>query len=288
MKGLSFLSISLRAQEIRFCQLGSWLCHFKDTILLKCKIHRLASVGGRSYLQEILPFKKEKDFPIKHESKSSKECARESQAKEEKKDMRGIESPQGQDTTQTPAIWSSLALLSADRLLSFEGEARLKASHGIRDRTSKGKARLKSLLGKRPHTGSGIPRSHGWRLTFSIGIEGYEGTIPLLTLPSRESLPWVRIRSWKRMPVYQFIFIKGQGQREAQSKRKRLLLLIDWVGRDQRSKGFVPGKSGFTYLLYDIDWSCQKRRTWKSFLLTRLDCAKAVPLIQLWLASRIR
>jgi hypothetical protein len=42
------------------------------------------------------------------------------------------------------------------------------------------------------------------------------------------------------MPVYQFIFIKGQGPREAQSKRKRLLLLIDLVGRDQRIKGFVP------------------------------------------------
>lgn len=52
-----------------------------------------------------------------------------------------------QDRTQTPEIGSSLALLSADRLLSFED--RLKASHGIRDRrTSKGKARFQSLLGK--------------------------------------------------------------------------------------------------------------------------------------------
>lgn len=68
--------------------------------------------------------------------------------------MRGIERTQGQDRTQTPEIGSSLALLSADRLLSFEGEARLKASHGIRDRTSKGKARFQSLLWKRAPTGS--------------------------------------------------------------------------------------------------------------------------------------
>jgi hypothetical protein len=46
------------------------------------------------------------------------------------------------------------------------------------------------------------------------------------------------------MPVYQFIFIKGQGPREAQSKRKTLLLLIDLVGRDQRIKGFVPALEG--------------------------------------------
>ena len=50
-----------------------------------------------------------------------------------------------------------MALLSADRLLSFEGEARLKASHGIRDRTSKGKARFQSLLWKRAPTGSDTP-----------------------------------------------------------------------------------------------------------------------------------
>lgn len=44
-----------------------------------------------------------------------------------------------------------------------------------------------------------------------------------------------------------------EGPREVKSKRKKLLLLINLVGRDQRIKGFVPGKSGFTYLLYDID-----------------------------------
>lgn len=139
--------------------------------------------------------------------------------------MRGIERTPGQDTTQTPAIWSSLALLSADRLLSFEGEARLKASHGIRDRTSKGKARFQSLLGKRAPTGSDTPIS--WmKVNVFYWNRGMCRSIPLFTLPSRESLPWVRIQSWKRMPVYQFIFIKGQGPREAQSKRKRLLLLM--------------------------------------------------------------
>lgn len=157
--------------------------------------------------------------------------------------MRGIERTHGQDTTQTPAIWSSLALLSADRLLSFEGEARLKASHGIRDRTSKGKARFQSLLGKRAPTGSDTPIS--WmKANVFYWNRGMCRSIPLFTLPSRDSLPWVRIRSWKRMTVYQFIFIKGQGPREAQSKRKRLLLLIDLVGRDQRIKGFVPALEG--------------------------------------------
>lgn len=147
--------------------------------------------------------------------------------------MRGIERTHGQDTTQTPAIWSSLALLSADRLLSFEGEARLKASHGIRDRTSKGKARFQSLLGKRAPTGSDTPIS--WmKANVFYWNRGMCRSIPLFTLPSRDSLPWVRIRSWKRMPVYQFIFIKGQGPREAQSKRKKTSA-IDWFSRS-RSK----------------------------------------------------
>lgn len=52
------------------------------------------------------------------------------------------------------------------------------------------------------------------------------------------------------MPVYQFIFIKGQGPREAKSKRKRLMLLIDLVGRDQRIKGFVPGKADSPFIRY--------------------------------------
>lgn len=77
-----------------------------------------------------------------------------------------------QDSDPGNLIWSSLALLSADRLLSFEGEARLKASHGIRDRTSKGKARFQSLLGKQAPTGSDSPIHLKSKLTFSIGIEG--------------------------------------------------------------------------------------------------------------------
>ncbi|KAK4368738.1 hypothetical protein RND71_012530 [Anisodus tanguticus] len=40
-------------------------------------------------------------------------------------------------------------LVENNRLLSFEGEARLKENHGIRDRTSKGKARFQHLLWKR-------------------------------------------------------------------------------------------------------------------------------------------
>lgn len=62
------------------------------------------------------------------------------------------------------------------------------------------------------------------------------------------------------MPVYQFIFIKGQGPREAQSKRKKLLLLL--VGRDHRIKGFVPALEGKadSPIFYTILIE-QKRRT---------------------------
>ncbi|MCD9644643.1 hypothetical protein HAX54_033031 [Datura stramonium] len=53
---------------------------------------------------------------------------------------------------------------------SDPGEARLKASHGIRDQTSKGKARFQSLLWKRAPTGSDTPIS--WmKAKFSIGLE---------------------------------------------------------------------------------------------------------------------
>lgn len=76
-------------------------------------------------------------------------------------------------------------------------------------------------------------------------------SIQLWTLPSRDSLPWVR----KRMPVYQFIFIKGQGPREAQSKRKKLLL---------RKSGFtylywlkLPEKSNLKELSFDQTWLCE-------------------------------
>jgi hypothetical protein len=108
----------------------------------------------------------------------------------------------------------------------------------------KGRRGLKeSLLGKRAPTGSDTPIS--WmKANVFYWNRGMCRSIQLFTLPSRESLPWVRIRSWKRMPLYPFIFIKGQGPREAQSKRKKLLLLIDWVGRDQRIKGFVPALEG--------------------------------------------
>nr|TKS02719.1 hypothetical protein D5086_0000161200 [Populus alba] len=76
----------------------------------------------------------------------------------------------------------------ANRLLSFEGEARLKASHGIRDRTSKGKARFQSLLGKRAPTGSDTPIS--WmKVNVFYWNRGMCRSIPLFTLPSRESLP---------------------------------------------------------------------------------------------------
>lgn len=175
--------------------------------------------------------------------------------------------------------------LAVRRSVTFEGEARLKASHGIRDRTSKGKARFQSLLGKRAPTGSDTPISWMKANVFYWNREMCR-SIPLFTLPSRDSLPWVRIRSWKRMQYISSSSSKAKGQEKLNRKEKNFCYWL--VGRDQRIKGFVPGKSGFTYLLYDIDWSCQKRRTWKSFLLTRLDCAKAVPLIQLWLASRIR
>lgn len=180
--------------------------------------------------------------------------------------MRSIERTQGQDTTQTPASWSSLALLSADRLLSFEDEARLKASHGIRDRTSKGKARFQSLLRKQAPTGSDTPIS--WmKANVFYWNRGMYRSIPLFTYPSLDSFPRIRIRSWKRMPVYQFIFIKGQGPREAQSKRKRLMLLIDLVGRDQRIKGFVPGKRKadspiFYTILIEVARKGELERAW--------------------------